>query len=53
MLVFPSLIEGFGLVLLEAFEAKKPVLVSDVSPSNEIVENAIDGFILRPVDAKN
>ena len=53
MLVFPSLIEGFGLVLLEAFEAKKPMLVSDVSPSNEIVENAIDGFILRPVDAKN
>jgi glycosyltransferase involved in cell wall biosynthesis len=29
------------------------VLVSDVSSSNEIVENAIDGFILRPVDAKN
>lgn len=53
MLVFPILIEGFGLVLLEAFEAKKPVLISDVSPSNEIVENAIDGFILRPVDAKN
>jgi glycosyltransferase involved in cell wall biosynthesis len=53
MLVLPSLIEGFGLVLLEAFEAKKPVPVSDVSPSNEIVENAIDGFILRPVDAKN
>ena len=53
MLVFPSLIEGFGLVLLEAFEAKKPVLLPDVSPSNEIVENAIDGFILRPVDAKN
>jgi glycosyltransferase involved in cell wall biosynthesis len=53
MLVFPSLIEGFGLVLLEAFEAKKPVLISDVSPSNEIVENAIEGFILPPVDAKN
>ena len=53
MLVFPSLIEGFGLVLLEAFEAKKPVLVSDVSRCNEIVENAIDGFILPPVDAKN
>jgi glycosyltransferase involved in cell wall biosynthesis len=53
MLVFPSLIEGFGLVLLEAFEAKKPALVSVVSPSNEIVENAIDGFILPPVDSKN
>jgi glycosyltransferase involved in cell wall biosynthesis len=53
MLVFPSLIEGFGLVLLEAFEAKKSVLISDVSMSNEIVENAIDGFIRPPVDAKN
>jgi glycosyltransferase involved in cell wall biosynthesis len=29
------------------------VLDSDVFPSNEIVENAIDGFILPPVDAKN
>jgi glycosyltransferase involved in cell wall biosynthesis len=53
MLVFPSQIEGFRLLLLEAFEAKKPVLVSDVSPSNEIVEDAIDRFILRLVDAKN
>jgi glycosyltransferase involved in cell wall biosynthesis len=53
MLVFPSLIEGFRLLLLEAFEAGKRMLVSDVSPSNEIVENAINGFILLPVDAKN
>ena len=29
------------------------MLDSDLSPSNEIVENAIDGFILPPVDAKN
>ena len=53
MLVFPSLIEGFGLVLLEAFEAKKPVLISNVSPSNQIVEDASYGFTLLPVDAKN
>lgn len=45
-LIFPSLIEGFGLVILEAFALRKPVLVSDAGPAGELVRNGIDGFII-------
>ncbi len=51
-LVFPSLCEGFGLVVLEAFSQKKPVLVSDVKPLSDIVSNKQDGYILSPNDEK-
>jgi glycosyltransferase involved in cell wall biosynthesis len=49
-LVLPSLVEGFGLVLLESFALKKPVLVSDVRPFDEIVSNAQDGYMISAQD---
>lgn len=49
-LVFPSLCEGFGLVILEAFEQKKPVLVSDVRPLSDIVSHQNTGFVIPPND---
>jgi len=49
-LVFPSLCEGFGLVILEAFSQKKPVLVSDVRPMSDIVKNGVTGCLLDPND---
>ena len=49
-LLFPSLYEGFGMVLLEAFAMCKPVLVSDQKVFYEIVDEGIDGFILPPHD---
>ncbi len=49
-LVFPSLCEGFGLVILEAYEKKRPVLVSDVRPMSEIVADKVTGFVLDPHD---
>ena len=45
-LVFPSLFEGFGIVILEAFAAKKPVLVANVRPLSDIVEHKISGLIV-------
>jgi glycosyltransferase involved in cell wall biosynthesis len=45
-LALPSVFEGFGLVILEAFAMTKPVLVSDVKPFDEIVDDGKDGFIL-------
>lgn len=51
-LVFPSLCEGFGLVILEAFEQKKPVLVSDVQPLSDIVSHQKTGFVISPHDEK-
>ena len=49
-LVFPSVQEGFGLVILEAFAQKKPVLVSDVRPMSDIVENNKTGLLISPLD---
>jgi glycosyltransferase involved in cell wall biosynthesis len=49
-LALPSIFEGFGLVLLEAFAEAKPVLVSNVKPFDEIVDDGIDGFILPKDD---
>lgn len=34
--VFPSLYEGFGVPLLEAYEAGTPVVASDIAPHREI-----------------
>jgi len=47
-LVFPSLCEGFGIVILEAFLQKKPVIVSDVKPLSDIVENKTTGLVIAP-----
>jgi len=51
-LVFPSLCEGFGLVILEAFSQSKPVLVSDVRPLSDIVLHGRTGYVLNPNDEK-
>ena len=51
-LVFPSLFEGFGLVILEAFSQKRPVLVSDLRPMSDIVSHEKNGFLLNPHDEK-
>jgi glycosyltransferase involved in cell wall biosynthesis len=50
LLVLPSLVEGFGIVLLEAFVCYKPVLVSIVKPLTEIVEDGGDGYYVSPFD---
>ena len=49
-LVFPSLCEGFGLVILEAFSQNRPVLVSDVRPMSDIVSHGKNGYVLNPYD---
>jgi len=49
-LVFPSKFEGFGIVILEAFEYYKPVLVSHVRPQSDIVEDKKTGLVLAPDD---
>jgi glycosyltransferase involved in cell wall biosynthesis len=47
-MVFPSLIEGFGIAMIEAFACKKPVLVSDIRPMSDIVKDNHSGFIISP-----
>jgi len=49
-LLFPSLCEGFGLVILEAFSQTRPVLVSNVRPLSDIVSHGKTGYVLDPND---
>ncbi|MDE1844246.1 MAG: glycosyltransferase family 4 protein [Thaumarchaeota archaeon] len=49
-LVFPSLCEGFGLVILEAFSQERPVLVSNIRPMSDIVTHENNGYALDPHD---
>ena len=49
--VFPSLWEGFGLVLLEAMALKKPIVASNVSAIPESVLHQHTGLLVPPQHA--
>ncbi len=42
-LILPSYIEGFGLTVLEAWQFKKPVIVSKGAGVSELVEDGLNG----------
>ena len=51
-LLFPSTIEGFGLVMLESWQQKRPVLTSDIPPMSDIIQHEKTGLIIDPHDEK-
>lgn len=53
VLVMPSLWEGFGLVLLEAMAAGKPVVASRVGAIPEIVADGETGLLVPPRDPES
>ncbi len=42
--------EGFGLVILESFDAQTPVISFDVPACNEIIEHQKNGILIPPYD---
>jgi len=48
--VFPSPLESFGLVVAEAMLAGAPVVVSDLAPFTEYVEQGRTGLLVDPDD---
>ncbi|MGI8819818.1 MAG: glycosyltransferase [Chthoniobacterales bacterium] len=49
--VFPSTTDTFGNVIIEAQAAGLPVVVSDVGGPKELVEDGVNGFVTRALDA--
>jgi glycosyltransferase involved in cell wall biosynthesis len=45
--VFPSLYEPFGIVALESFAAKVPVVVSDTGGLPEVVQHTLTGIVTQ------
>jgi glycosyltransferase involved in cell wall biosynthesis len=46
VLIFPSLVEGFGLVVTEALSAGLPVITTTNTCGPEIITNGAEGFIV-------
>ena len=50
LFIYPSLHEGFGLPILEAFKAKCPILLSDTDCFREIAQNGASYFSAYSAD---
>lgn len=50
MLVYPSLYEGFGLTILEAWASETPVIVGDNSSLREVGREAVEKFSPFSID---
>ncbi len=44
--------EGFGLVLVEAMVAKKPVIATNIRAVNALIRNRVNGFLAEPKSEK-
>ncbi len=52
LVAVPSISEGFGVVFLEAFNCKKPVISWDVPAGNELMKEGETGFLVLPYDTQ-
>ncbi|NVK84639.1 MAG: glycosyltransferase family 4 protein, partial [Cytophagia bacterium] len=50
VVVVPSISEGFGVVFLEAFSAKTPVVSWNVPAGNELIQHGRTGYLVKPYD---
>ena len=50
LMVQPSLVEGFGITVIESFCCGTPVVASNVMPLPELVKNGENGMTLPPFD---
>jgi len=47
-LVLPSMVEGFGIVVLEAFACGRPVIASSIGALKELITEGVDGYLINP-----
>ena len=48
--VMPSIMEGFGLVFLEAMSHNLPVIGGNVGGTNELIQDGVNGILVNPLD---
>ncbi len=48
--VLPSINESFGMVFLEAWSCKKPVIGADIGAIRSVIHNGVDGLLMKPND---
>ena len=53
LLVVPSRVESFGIVYLEAWANKKPIICARIGPTTSFVEDGKDGFLVTFGDIHN
>ena len=51
VLLFPSLFEGFGLVVTEAMSQGTPVITTERTCGPDIIENGSDGWLVKAADS--
>jgi phosphatidyl-myo-inositol dimannoside synthase len=49
----PSTGEGFGFVFLEAMAFERPVIAAAAGGATDLIENGLNGFLVRPRDVEN
>jgi len=49
----PSLYEGFGMLLLEAMAAGKPIVATNTGAAPEIIQNGKNGILANPGDVED
>lgn len=52
LFVLPSVFEGFGLVILESFRAKTPVIATNIEGPRELIIDNENGYLFEPKDFK-
>jgi glycosyltransferase involved in cell wall biosynthesis len=50
--VFPSLVEGMPLTLLEAMASAMPVVTTETSGMADVVEHGVNGLLVPPADSE-
>ena len=50
LFLLPSQLESFGLAALEAMSCEVPVIATNVGGVPEVVEHAVDGYLVEPGD---
>ena len=48
--VLPSIFEGFGIVIIEAFRASLPVIATAIEGPQELIDDEVNGLLFEPKD---